>query len=111
QPIAPAELGPMFWPKFVSTLLIAPSTCHGMPYALPAACQTCCSCSEESWTGCAGADSQSAASGSVAFGDEALGSAGGAAGVAAAGAGTAGAVSALAAPAQSSSVSAATARS
>src|ERR1700749_4075538 len=39
QPIAPAELGPRFCPKFVSTLLIAASTSHGMPYALPAACQ------------------------------------------------------------------------
>ena len=31
QPIAPAELGPRFCPKFVSTLLIAASTVHGMP--------------------------------------------------------------------------------
>ena len=31
QPIAPAELGPMFRPKFDSTLLIAASTCHGTP--------------------------------------------------------------------------------
>src|SRR5579863_5357084 len=39
QPIAPAELGPRFRPKSVSTLLIAPRTSHGIPYALPAACQ------------------------------------------------------------------------
>ena len=31
QPIAPAELGPMFVPKFDSILLIAASTCHGTP--------------------------------------------------------------------------------
>ena len=31
QPIAPAELGPMFRPKFDSTLLIAASTCHWIP--------------------------------------------------------------------------------
>ena len=31
QPTAPAELGPMFWPKFDSILLIAASTCQGMP--------------------------------------------------------------------------------
>ena len=31
QPIAPAELGPMFRPKFDSILLIAASTCHGTP--------------------------------------------------------------------------------
>src|SRR5215471_9993687 len=39
QPTAPAELGPRFLPKLVSTLLIAPSTSQGMPYVLPAACQ------------------------------------------------------------------------
>src|SRR3954452_24730652 len=39
QPTAPAELGPRLLPKLVSTLLIAPSTSHGMPYRLPAACQ------------------------------------------------------------------------
>src|ERR671937_536160 len=44
QPIAPAELGPMLLPKFDSTLLIAPSTCHGMPYAEPADCQISSSC-------------------------------------------------------------------
>ena len=31
QPIAPAELGPMLRPKFDSILLIAASTCHGIP--------------------------------------------------------------------------------
>ncbi len=31
HPIAPAELGPMFRPKFDSTLLIAASTGHGIP--------------------------------------------------------------------------------
>src|SRR2546423_12459287 len=36
QPTAPAELGPMFRPKFDSILLIAPSTDHGIPYAWPA---------------------------------------------------------------------------
>ena len=39
QPTAPAELGPMFLPKFDSTLLIAASTCQGMPYVAPARCQ------------------------------------------------------------------------
>src|SRR5947207_7588274 len=42
QPIAPAELGPMFSPKFDSTLLIAASTFQGMAYAAPARCQTSC---------------------------------------------------------------------
>src|SRR5262249_3999123 len=42
QPIAPAELGPMFSPKFDSTLLIAASTFHGIPYAAPARCQSSC---------------------------------------------------------------------
>ena len=31
QPIAPAELGPMFRPKFDSILLIAARTFHGTP--------------------------------------------------------------------------------
>jgi hypothetical protein len=31
HPIAPAELGPMFWPKSDSILLIAASTDHGTP--------------------------------------------------------------------------------
>ena len=31
QPIAPAELGPMFRPKFDSILLIAASTFQGTP--------------------------------------------------------------------------------
>src|SRR6266513_6285024 len=44
QPIAPAELGPMFSPKFDSTLLIAASTFQGMPYAAPARCQSSWSC-------------------------------------------------------------------
>src|SRR5438445_13860083 len=48
QPTAPAELGPMLRPKFDSTLLIAASTCHGMPYADPARCQTPSSCVYES---------------------------------------------------------------
>src|SRR6185312_14711727 len=43
QPIAPAELGPMFWPKLDSTLLIAARTFQGMPYAAPARCQSWCS--------------------------------------------------------------------
>src|SRR5438132_8594809 len=36
QPTAPAELGPMFPPKLDSILLIAASTCQGMPYVDPA---------------------------------------------------------------------------
>ena len=36
HPTAPAELGPMFRPKFDSILLIAASTSHGIPYAEPA---------------------------------------------------------------------------
>ena len=31
QPTAPAELGPMLRPKLDSILLIAASTCHGIP--------------------------------------------------------------------------------
>src|SRR5436190_9849661 len=54
QPIAPAELGPMFWPKFDSTLLIAASTCHGTPYAVPACCQIGRSSSAESRCGWVG---------------------------------------------------------
>src|SRR5919198_3982062 len=51
QPIAPAELGPMFWPKFDSILLIAPSTFHGIPYAVPARCQSARSAVRSScWT-------------------------------------------------------------
>src|SRR5436309_2606360 len=42
QPIAPAELGPMFCPKLDSILLIAASTFHGIPYAEPARCQSSC---------------------------------------------------------------------
>ena len=44
QPIAPAELGPMFRPKSDSTLLMAASTCHGTPYCAPACCQRPRSC-------------------------------------------------------------------
>ncbi len=40
QPTAPAELGPMFRPKLDSILLIAASTCHGIPYAAPARSQS-----------------------------------------------------------------------
>src|SRR5687768_2130050 len=43
QPTAPAELGPMLRPKLDSILLIAPSTCQGIPYAEPARCQSACS--------------------------------------------------------------------
>src|SRR3712207_7014153 len=35
QPSAPAELGPIVRPKSDSSLLIAPSTSHGTPYAAP----------------------------------------------------------------------------
>ena len=38
QPMAPAELGPMLRPKLDSTLLIAASTCQGIPYVAPAFC-------------------------------------------------------------------------
>src|SRR5262249_13615906 len=44
QPIAPAELGPMFCPKFDSILLIAARTCHGTPYAAAARCQSGSNC-------------------------------------------------------------------
>src|SRR2546429_3003658 len=54
QPIAPAELGPMLRPKFDSTLLIAASTCHGMPYAAPASRQSALSSAYESCSGRAG---------------------------------------------------------
>src|SRR6058998_1211470 len=43
HPTAPAELGPMFRPKFDSILLIAASTCQGIPYVPPARCQSVCS--------------------------------------------------------------------
>src|SRR3954447_14314171 len=76
QPIAPAELGPMFWPKLDSILLIAASTCHGIPYAAPARSQIGRSCSAESSSGCAGGvvkdTGTETAPGS--FGVEALGS-------------------------------------
>src|ERR671934_128666 len=54
QPTAPAELGPMFRPKFDSILLIEASTCHGMPYADPAPCQSALSCWKSSDCGTAG---------------------------------------------------------
>src|SRR5215470_8610269 len=54
QPIAPAELGPMFRPKFDSILLIAASTFHGMAYEWPAFCQRPSSWSYDSWTGWTG---------------------------------------------------------
>src|SRR5919199_2374407 len=54
QPTAPAELGPMLRPKFDSTLLIAASTCQGMPYADPAPCQRELSCWKSSDSGAAG---------------------------------------------------------
>src|SRR5689334_20169618 len=56
QPIAPAELGPMLRPKFDSTLLIAPSTCQGIPYAAPARCQSACSCAYVRDSGVAGGE-------------------------------------------------------
>ena len=62
QPIAPAELGPMFRPKFDSILLIAASTFQGMPYDWPAFCQSVSSWSYESWTGWAGRTFQVGAS-------------------------------------------------
>src|SRR5205807_2905846 len=40
QPMAPAELGPIFRPKFDSILLMAASTCQGTPYWAPACCQS-----------------------------------------------------------------------
>ena len=48
QPTASAELGPMLRPKFDSILLIAASTCHGIPYAAPARAQSACSSSYDS---------------------------------------------------------------
>src|SRR5438132_7447600 len=48
QPIAPAELGPMFCPKFDSILSIAASTCHGTPYAAAARRQSDSSAGSES---------------------------------------------------------------
>src|ERR687883_1805542 len=48
HPTAPAELGPMLRPKFDSILLIAPRTCHGMPYAAPARCHSASSPAYES---------------------------------------------------------------
>src|SRR5256886_10207393 len=54
QPIAPAELGPMFRPKFDSTLLIAASTDQGTPYAEPACCQSAWSWAADRVSTCAG---------------------------------------------------------
>src|SRR5436305_14581591 len=54
QPIAPAELGPMLRPKSDSTLLIAASTCQGIPYCAPAPCQSPRSCPWSSTSGWAG---------------------------------------------------------
>src|SRR3954471_9165742 len=54
QPIAPAELGPMFCPKFDSILLIAASTVHGIPYCAPARCQSAWSSADDSCRGVAG---------------------------------------------------------
>src|SRR5947209_4792678 len=54
QPTAPAELGPMLRPKLDSTLLIAASTCQGMPYAWPACCQSSVSCWKVNVCGWAG---------------------------------------------------------
>src|SRR5215217_5666618 len=76
QPIAPAELGPMLRPKFDSILLIAASTCHGIPYAVPACCQIPTSCAYSSCCGTAGGDVQVTASPPVRPGTPAFGSAG-----------------------------------
>src|SRR6266446_6312113 len=65
HPIAPAELGPMLRPKFDSTLLIAASTCQGMPYAAPARCHTETSSGYGSCCGIAGAVVQSSGSAPV----------------------------------------------
>src|SRR5437870_7051136 len=75
QPIAPAELGPMFWPKLDSTLLIAASTFHGMPYAAPARCQSGWSEFRSSRCGAAGGVVKETGTEmpSGAFGSEALG--------------------------------------
>src|SRR5712691_514017 len=54
QPIAPAELGPMLRPKFDSTSLIAASTCHRIPYAAAARCQSASSWGRLSCSGTAG---------------------------------------------------------
>src|SRR5205823_14620160 len=62
QPIAPAELGPMLRPKLDSTLLIAASTCHGIPYCAPACFQRLVSCAGSSCSGCAGGVSRSSGS-------------------------------------------------
>src|SRR3954469_19225016 len=82
QPIAPAELGPMFRPKFDSTLLIAASTCHLIPYEAPARCQIPSSCVYESCIGAAGGVRNDAGSAIEpdAFGVSKLGSAGAVAG-------------------------------
>src|SRR3954451_19232105 len=78
QPIAPAELGPMLRPKFDSILLIAPSTCHGMPYAAPARCHSASSSASESCCGAAGGDMSEPGTATApgTFGTSLLGSAG-----------------------------------
>src|SRR5947208_7305221 len=76
QPIAPAELGPMLRPKSDSTLLIAASTCQGMPYAAPASRQIPLSCAYESCSDRAGGGVRTIVPGR--FGTCALGSAAGA---------------------------------
>src|SRR5947209_5182222 len=75
QPIAPAELGPMLRPKFDSTLLIAASTSHGIPYAEPARFQRSSSCAASSCSDCAGGASRSSGSpiDPASFGSNALG--------------------------------------
>src|SRR3954453_18999971 len=54
QPTAPAELGPMFSPKFDSILLIAASTFPGRPETAPARCHSSCSAFTSSRCGAAG---------------------------------------------------------
>ena len=78
QPTAPAELGPMLRPKFDSILLIAASTCHGIPYDAPARSQSARSSSYESSRTGRNADSQAPGGSSIEpvwFGTSALGSA------------------------------------
>jgi hypothetical protein len=77
QPIAPAELGPMFCPKFDSTLLIAANTCHGTPYAAPALCHSWESAEIGNCSGFAGGvvNDTGTEIEPGAFGDDALGSA------------------------------------
>src|SRR5438093_8471573 len=60
QPIAPALLGPMLRPKLDSTLLIAASTCHWMPYDDAARCHSPSSSGYESCAGAVGGARRSA---------------------------------------------------